>query len=255
MEIYYNISNNIISNNENLNYCNYQIINNIEQFKNYNNIIINDIKEIINEDGDNKYQKIMDIYDKMNKKIISEENKDKKENNNIKQKINNNSIVLEKDLNKNNNYIIAKIKINDVNKDVRIINSFEEYMRENNMKINVEDDEYKNEKEIKDNCEIEMNNIKIKFSYFYKFKNEGIYKIKYIFKNKIRKINHLFSDCKNIEYIDFTNFNTQNIIKMNNLLYNCEKLENINFTNFNTSNIIDMSHIFEKCINLKEINI
>ena len=28
MEIYYNISNNIISNNENLNYCNYQIINN-----------------------------------------------------------------------------------------------------------------------------------------------------------------------------------------------------------------------------------
>ena len=39
MELYYNISNNIINNYEDLNYCNYQIIKNIEQFKNYNIII------------------------------------------------------------------------------------------------------------------------------------------------------------------------------------------------------------------------
>ena len=86
-----------------MNYYNYQIIKNIEKFKTYNKIIIKDIREIINKDGCFTYQKIMDIYEKMNKKVISEEIQDNNENKNIKQKINNDSIFLEKDLNKNNN--------------------------------------------------------------------------------------------------------------------------------------------------------
>ena len=158
----------------------------------------------------------MDIYDKMNNKIINKENiiiKGIKENNNIPQNINN-DIIQQKYL---NNYIFAHINIgqNDVNKDIRIINSFEEYIKENPIKNNIEDieiEKYKNEKEIKENCKLQIQNITIKFSYFYKFKNKGIYTIKYIFNNKMKNINHLFSDCKNIEYIDFSNMNTKNII-------------------------------------------
>ena len=37
---------------------------------------------------------------------------------------------------------------------------------------------YENEKEIKDSCEIEINNKKIEFTYFYEFEEEGKYFIK-----------------------------------------------------------------------------
>ena len=166
MEIYYNISNNIINNCEDLNYFNYQIIKNIEQFKIYNNIIIKDIKEIIDENGYNKFKNIMDIYDKMNNNSNKEEDKEIKEikdNNNIKQNINNEAIQIKKDLNtiennnireelnkidnnksltpsgiQPNNYILANIIIDkyDLNKDIKIINSYEEYIRENPTKRN-----------------------------------------------------------------------------------------------------------------------
>ena len=73
---------------------------------------------------------------------------------------------------KNKNYIIAEIfiKRENVNKNIRIINSYEEFHRSDiDMKIQ---DELKNEDEIK-KCEIKINNELISFNYFYKFKSKG----------------------------------------------------------------------------------
>ena len=88
--------------------------------------------------------------------IVKEENK---------REINENKIELErkiktekkviKDENKNNkmnnNYIIAEIIINEknINQDIRIINSFEEYKREKEVKDNKNDYKFENKKEIK----------------------------------------------------------------------------------------------------------
>ena len=82
--------------------------------------------------------------------------------------------------NKEKNYIIAEINIdkNNINKEIRLINSFEKtkeekkgnYFREIKRKDYYN---YENEEEIKDNCEIKINNKKIEFSYFYKFEEEG----------------------------------------------------------------------------------
>ena len=90
--------------------------------------------------------------------------------------------------NKDNNYIIAEINIgkNKINKNIRLINSFEQIKKEKKKdyyeEIKKKDYyKYENEKEIKDNCQIEINYKKIEFSYFYKFKKEGKYIIKYIF--------------------------------------------------------------------------
>jgi len=85
----------------------------------------------------------------------------------------------------NNNYIIAEIFINieDIDKDIRIINSYENVKRE--MFLMVSDFYNENEKEIKENCEIKINNILFPFSYFFKFKISGKYIIKYSFKNLI----------------------------------------------------------------------
>ena len=100
----------------------------------------------------------------------------------------------------NKNYILAEINIeeDDINKVKRILNSFEEYKR-----INVSDDEedeykYKNEKEIKENCIIKINNKIIPFNYLYKFKEKGKFKIEYSFKNNIKNLAYLFSGCKSL---------------------------------------------------------
>ena len=74
----------------------------------------------------------------------------------------------------NENYIIGEIDIKneDINKDIRIINSFEECKRIYNRKDDKDDYKYENEKEIKEICKIEINNKIIPFSYFYKFKEK-----------------------------------------------------------------------------------
>ena len=73
------------------------------------------------------------------------------------------------------------ISQNDINEDIQIINSFENYNKIS--QLNNEDDnlENKNEKEIKENLEIKINGKKTEFSYFYKFKKKGVYKIEYFF--------------------------------------------------------------------------
>ena len=83
--------------------------------------------------------------------------------------------------NEDNNYIISEIiiKDEDVNKDIRILNSHEELLRTNpDSKLN--DKIYNNEDEIK-KCEIHINDVLIPFNYFHKFKTKGKYIIKYIY--------------------------------------------------------------------------
>ena len=74
------------------------------------------------------------------------------------------------------NYIFGEINIKeeDINKEIRIINSLENYQREN--KLKVEENDYK---EIKEKIKIEINNNIIEFNYYYKFKESGKYQIKY----------------------------------------------------------------------------
>ena len=87
---------------------------------------------------------------------------------------------------KNNNYIIAQFNSKKDNEQIRIISSYEQYYREN-IVIKYEK-EYENEKEIKDNCKIIINNHIRPFGYFNKFNKIGKYNIKYIFKKNIIKL-------------------------------------------------------------------
>ena len=79
----------------------------------------------------------------------------------------------------NKNIILGEIYINkyDINKEIQILNSFENVKRKH-VWINKEDNwKYENEKEIKENTHIKINEEIIEFTYNYKFKNEGKYKI------------------------------------------------------------------------------
>ena len=129
------------------------------------------------------------------------------------QKIKNNPIIIYKE-GKNrgyekilNNYISAEFDINKENRKIRIINSYEQYIKENN--IGNREKEYENEKEIKENCEIRINDEKIPFIYFHQFNKKGKYNIKYIFKNNITRVDYMFYNVYSLNIINLYNFYTE----------------------------------------------
>ena len=226
IEIYDKINDDIINNNNKIR--NYQNFKNKNEIINFNNIIIKDIQNIINNDNiiNNKFQLLVPMYNKMNK--ISK--------------------------NENINYIIGEIEIKeeDINKYIRIINSFE---HSRGGKKSYEADNMKNENEIIENCEIKINDEIIPFAYFYKFKEKGLYNIKYTFKNILTRTNHMFIDCSHLKNIDFSNFNSQKVTNMNGMFQSCESLKNINLSNFNTQNVTDISCLFNNCKSLTNIDL
>ena len=126
----------------------------------------------------------------------------------------------------NKNYILAEINIekDDVNDDIRIINTFEEYKRINDLNDEEDDYKYENEKEIKENCIIKINHKIIPFNYLYKFKEKGKFIIKYLFIKNIKNANCLYYGCNSLTNIDLSNFNTQNVIDMSGKFYDYKSL-------------------------------
>ena len=104
-----------------------------------------------------------------------------------------------------NNEIIWEINIKeeDINKNIRIINSHEQAKKELYDLFNYTLDG--NEKEIKENVEIKINNNIISFSYFYKFKTKGKYTIIYFFKNNLTNIECIFYDCSSLTKLTKSN--------------------------------------------------
>lgn len=219
---YYKIYNDYLQNN-NSQYRNYITLINMKEFNNFNNSILEDINEVVEDNNIvNKLNKLLHLYFIINK----------------------------------SNYIISEIDIKSTGKK-RIINSFEQCKRENNI-LNEEDsygDLNNNEKEIKENCIIKINNKVIPFSYFYNFEKNGIYKIQYIFIKNLKNSNFLFSNCDLLKKIDLSNFNTQATFNMCNMFNKCLSLININFSNFKTNNVNNMISMFKDCESLKEINL
>ena len=152
----------------------------------------------------------------------------------------------------NNNYIVCEyeIKDEDLNKEIQIINSFEESKRQNQYYRGEE-----NENQIKENCQLYLNNQKKKFCYKMKFSKKGKYQIKFCFKQLLTNINYMFSDCSSLISIDLSHFNSSNVTNMRSLFYNCSSLKIINFTNFDTYNVINMRGLFYGCSSIEKLDL
>ena len=155
------------------------------------------------------------------------------------------------------NYIIAKINIgeNEIDKDIRIINSFEEVKRQYRIEDKEDDYKFENEKEIKDKCIIKINDKKIPFNYYNKFNEKGKYKIEYLFNGILTKTDYMFFECNYLKNINLSNFNTKNVTNMSYMFCECNSLSNINLTNFNTQNVINMRYMFSRCYSLSNIDL
>ena len=156
----------------------------------------------------------------------------------------------------NNQYIItAEIDIDEknINKDILIINSYEEFLRKTG---NKRYDLYlRNEKQIK-KCKIKINDVdKEFFSYTYNFKEAGKYTINYKFDDNINNLTCLFNGCSLLKSIDFSNFNSDNVKYMGMMFYECSSLTNINFFNFSTENVTEMKFMFALCNSLVNLDV
>ena len=169
--------------------------------------------------------------------------------NNIKNNDSNNSYSE----NNENNYIVAEYCIDDnsVYQNIKIINSYEQCKRENPKLIF--DKNMENEKELKDNCKIEIEGKIIPFSYYYQFKDKSL-RVKYIFTKKLKLINYLFREVISLVNIDLSNFKASNVTDMRDLFNGCKSLETIKLPN-KLQNVITMKNMFNVCKSLKSVNL
>ena len=230
-----------------------QLINNkLEQFiKIKKNIeeLINKIKSIkgnssiYEKDKNNNYkQYLIDYLEVLTKKI--EINEDL---------ININFAPIKKENNIKCEYDIKKGKDDKDNYLIqRIINSYEETKRNNSW---LEEESPNNEKEIKDNCEMYLNNKKIDFSYKYKFPKDEKYKMQIFFKKPLSNTNYMFFDCNKLTSLNLSNFNSNYVKNMRSMFYNCRSLTSLNLSDFYTNNVKDMNEMFYGCLSLTSLNL
>jgi len=141
---------------------------------------------------------------------------------------------------------IYRIKKEDINKDIQIINNGYYNYKNEFIECNKE---IKNKIKIMIDGEIKLDIIK------YKFNKEGEYTIYILEKESIKDMSYMFYDCKSLKSIDLSNFNINNVHNMSHMFDGCDSLESINLANFNTKNVINMSYRFSYCKSLKAIDL
>ena len=125
------------------------------------------------------------------------------------------------------------IKVNNEKEKIKIFNGD---VNEKNIKLILDDKEIKFAKE--------LNNLK-----------KGIHNIKIKINQKITNCKQMFSECKNIEEIEFINFETKSVTDMSEMFYDCTFLKKLDISKLDTQNVTNMKMMFGKCSSLQTLNI
>ena len=181
--------------------------------------------------------------------------------NSIKFDFNNGQKAIAKTEKNYDNEIMLKVKIeqNDVNKNIYFLDNTQEdfndgkgYNENGNFVIHNHD----NLKELnKNNTILVIDGEIIPFKKSFIPKKSGIYSIKLIFKNKLFNCAYMFYECKNIIDIDFSKFNTENIIDMQVMIACCPLLKSLDFKSFKTENVTNMDSLFYGCESLTSLDL
>ena len=68
-------------------------------------------------------------------------------------------------------------------------------------------------------------------------------------------MSNMFNNCQELDKINLSSINTENVTNMSLMFYNCSKLNNIDLSPFITKNVKSMDYMFGSCCNLKSINL
>ena len=233
-QIYYKIYDEVYNNYDNKN-LNYHTIHNINVLNQNNGYMIQDLNEINGEnDINNKFQLISDVYNKMNTKVYNEI-----------------EIVYESNKNK-------KIKIFDSifvknNKDkCKIIYKDKEYDLQEYFEIN--------EENIKDNLlTIKLKGIKKITDASFMFHTckhlISLPNLKNWDTHKITSMDHMFSTCESLKSLTgISDWDTSNVKLMSSMFFNSKNLEYIDdISNWNTKSLKNKSYMFKGCKKLSNI--
>ena len=156
---------------------------------------------------------------------------------------------------KKNNIISMKIIIDkeDINKNIYFLDNTDSLYFENGNWVEHHHDNLKELNEL--NTELFINNMKYKYKKYFKPIEEGLYDIKLKFKSNFKNCSYMFSDCSKITDIDFSSYDTKNIINMSHMFYKCSNLTNIDLSSFDTKNVTSLSYMFSRCYNLPNIDL
>ena len=112
-----------------------------------------------------------------------------------------------------------------------------------------------NEKEIKENIQIKINDSQINFTYLYRFERPGSYKIEYFLKRNLTKINHLFYNCNKLTNLYLPLIDSRNVANMNCMFSGCNALKVLGISKFDTQNVVDMRCLFKDCYSIPHLNL
>ena len=95
-----------------------------------------------------------------------------------------------------------------------------------------------------------VNQSTIKYKYDF---NETENEVKLIFHENIDNTICMFYKCSNITEINFSNFNTEEVVSMAFMFYECTSLKSLDLSNFNTSKVENMYGMFIDCSSITQI--
>ena len=74
--------------------------------------------------------------------------------------------------------------------------------------------------------------------------------------DNVNNMSYMFNECHKLKEIKgINNFNTSKVTDMSRMFQACDIIEYLDLSNFNTANVTNMYHMFKKCINLKYLNL
>ena len=74
--------------------------------------------------------------------------------------------------------------------------------------------------------------------------------------SKAKNMKAMFQECNNLEYLNLSGFNTDNVTDMGWMFNQCHKIKHIEGINkFNTSQVNNMNSMFQKCTELKYLDL
>ena len=155
------------------------------------------------------------------------------------------------------------------------------YNKNNQKRLNLSINDYKNYSEKFSSIEIEIVPFQIDYGKFIHIENEEdkkyyhiyfndkkeeikenyfreiekVKKIKIIIDYKVENLSRLFFNCLGIKSLNFKKFARTNINNMIDMFYWCSLLNELDVSNFKTNNVVKMSGMFYGCSSLKKINV
>ncbi len=150
---------------------------------------------------------------------------------------------------KNNNIkniIKMKVKIEkgDVNKPTKILYNIDKIYDDCDLKELNES-----------NTELYINEKKYDYKTYFTPEKEGIYEIQLNIKILMKNCCYLFFGLKNLQSLDLTSFNTQNVTNMKGMFYKCCNLQSLDLSSFNTQNVTNMRCMFYECQKLQNLDL